>query len=109
MAESSKSMSGKSMSSRAMRAWDASDPMAAAVGYVVTILAVFGFFKWLGLGPDEVATLGGAVGGLVATLRALHERGRRRDVAILMERLRELEAWNAAREKEAEVPKAPST
>jgi len=82
MAESS-----KSGASRMDRAWGASDPVAAAVGYVVTILAVFGLFKSLGLDPDQVATLGGALGGLVATLRALHERSKRRQITSLLEEL----------------------
>jgi hypothetical protein len=96
MAESSKS------TSRVDRAWGVSDPVAAAVGYVVTILAVFGVFKNLGLDPDQVATLGGALGGLVATLRALHERSKKRQITSLLE---ELERHRASSSHSGSSPK----
>lgn len=59
------------------KAWIASDPAAALVGYLSTILAVFGVFEWVGLNADQVAILGGAVLGLMATLRIFYEKNRR--------------------------------
>jgi len=59
------------------RAMIAADPAAALVGYVSTILATFGLFELMGLSADQVAILGGAVLGLVATLRVFYERARR--------------------------------
>lgn len=61
------------------KAWVASDPAAALVGYMSTIFAVFGVFEWLGLTADQVTILGGAVLGVVATLRIFHERDRRKE------------------------------
>jgi hypothetical protein len=65
------------------KAWIASDPAAAAVGYGSTILAVFGVFEWLGLTADQVAILGGAVLGLFATVRTFREKGKRKEVTDL--------------------------
>lgn len=65
------------------KAWVAADPAAALMGYVSTILAVFGVFDWMGLDADQVAILGGAVLGVFATLRTLRERKHRRDVVEL--------------------------
>jgi small neutral amino acid transporter SnatA (MarC family) len=59
------------------KAMIAADPAAAFVGYLSTILATFGLFEYLGLSADQVAILGGAVLGLVATVRVFHEKGRR--------------------------------
>lgn len=61
------------------KAMIAADPAAAAVGYLSTILAVFGLFEAVGLNADQVAILGGAVLGLLATFRHFYEKGRRRD------------------------------
>ena len=61
----------------------AADPAAALVGYLSTILATFGLFEWLGLTADQVAILGGAILGLVATLRLFYEKGRRRAHEVL--------------------------
>jgi len=55
----------------------AADPAAAAVGYLSTILATFGIFEAMGLTADQVAILGGAVLGLMATVRHFVEKGRR--------------------------------
>lgn len=55
----------------------AADPAAALVGYLSTILATFGVFELVGLSADQVAILGGAVLGLMATLRVFYEKSRR--------------------------------
>lgn len=60
------------------KAMIAADPAAALVGYLSTILATFGLFELMGLSADQVAILGGAVLGLMATLRVFYERSRRR-------------------------------
>ena len=65
------------------KAMIAADPAAAFVGYLSTILATFGLFEWLGLTADQVAILGGAVLGLMATVRLFVERGRRQAQQIL--------------------------
>lgn len=62
------------------KAMIAADPAAALVGYLSTILATFGLFEWVGLNADQVAILGGAVLGLVATARVFYERNRRKSV-----------------------------
>jgi hypothetical protein len=67
------------------RAMIAADPAAALIGYLSTIMAVFGLFDRIGLNADQVAILGGAVLGLVATLRVFYERSRR-------ERMKSLES-----------------
>ena len=59
------------------KAMIAADPAAAFVGYLSTILATFGLFEWLGLSADQVAILGGAVLGLMATVRLFVEKSRR--------------------------------
>jgi len=59
------------------KAMIAADPAAAAIGYLSTILAVFGFFDWIGLDADQIAILGGAVLGLFATARHFYEKNRR--------------------------------
>lgn len=59
------------------KAMIAADPAAALVGYLSTILAVFGLFEKMGLTADQVAILGGAVLGLLATVRVFYEKGRR--------------------------------
>lgn len=55
----------------------AADPAAALVGYLSTILATFGLFDAMGLDADQVAILGGAVLGLMATVRHFYEKSRR--------------------------------
>lgn len=65
------------------KAMIAADPAAAAVGYLSTILAVFGVFDAMGLDADQVAILGGAVMGLVATARHFYEKNRRREQELL--------------------------
>lgn len=65
------------------RAMIAADPAAALIGYVSTILAVFGLFDRMGLNADQVAILGGAVLGLVATIRVFYERTRRERLKTL--------------------------
>lgn len=65
------------------KAWIASDPAAAAVGYVSTILAVFGLFDKMGLTADQVAILGGAILGLFATVRTFREKAKRKEVTEL--------------------------
>lgn len=65
------------------KAMIAADPAAAFVGYLSTILATFGLFEWLGLNADQVAILGGAVLGLMATVRVFHEKGRRKAHQVL--------------------------
>lgn len=59
------------------KAMIAADPAAALVGYVSTILATFGLFEAMGLNADQVAILGGAVLGLLATIRVFYEKSRR--------------------------------
>jgi hypothetical protein len=59
------------------KAMIAADPAAALVGYLSTILATFGLFEKMGLSADQVAILGGAVLGLLATVRVFYEKGRR--------------------------------
>lgn len=66
------------------KAWIAADPAAALIGYASTILAVFGVFEKLGLDADQVAILGGAVLGVVASLRTLRERRHRKDMLELV-------------------------
>ena len=73
------------------KAWIASDPAAALVGYLSTILAVFGVFEWMGLSADQVAILGGAVLGLMATLRIFYEKNRRQVEKELAKNHEELE------------------
>lgn len=65
------------------KAMIAADPSAAAVGYLSTILAVFGVFERAGLTADQVAILGGAFLGLIATGRAIYETARRAKVVGL--------------------------
>ena len=65
------------------KAMIAADPAAALVGYLSTILATFGLFEWAGLSADQVAILGGACLGLVATLRVFYEKSRRKAVEVL--------------------------
>lgn len=72
------------------KAMIAADPAAAAMGYLSTILATFGVFEHLGLSADQVAILGGAVLGLLATARHFYERRRRVAVGELRERHEEL-------------------
>ena len=69
------------------KAWIAADPAAALIGYVSTILATFGVFERLNLSADQVATLGGAILGVCATIRTLVERERRRHLAALQEKV----------------------
>ena len=69
------------------KAWIAADPAAALIGYVSTILATFGVFERLNLSADQVATLGGAILGVCATIRTLVERKRRRHLAALQEKV----------------------
>lgn len=68
----------------------AADPAAALVGYLSTILATFGVFELIGLSADQVAILGGAVLGLMATMRVFYEKSRRRDHERLQEAHEEL-------------------
>jgi hypothetical protein len=68
------------------KAWIAADPVAALVGYGSTILAVFGVFDALGLDADQVAILGGAVLGVMGSVRALRERKQRKEVLELHQR-----------------------
>jgi len=65
------------------KAMIAADPAAAFVGYLSTILATFGLFEWLGLSADQVAILGGAVLGLMATVRLFVEKGKRAAAQVL--------------------------
>lgn len=69
------------------KAWIAADPAAALIGYISTILATFGVFESLHLSADQVATLGGAILGVCATVRTLVERERRRHLAHLKEKI----------------------
>lgn len=65
------------------KAMIAADPAAAAVGYLSTILAVFGVFEKMSLTADQVAILGGALLGLMATGRHFYEKNRRKGVEEL--------------------------
>lgn len=77
-------MAGGFIKPRAVdKAMIAADPAAAFVGYLSTILATFGIFEAMGLSADQVAILGGAVLGLMATARHFVEKGRRKDVQQL--------------------------
>lgn len=76
-------MAGFITSKTVDRAMIAADPMAAGVGFLSTILAVFGVFESLGLTADQVTILGGAVLGLAATMRVFYERGRREAIQLL--------------------------
>ena len=86
--------------SSAEKARIAADPIAAMVGYVSTILAVFGIFEWMGLTADQVAILGGAIVGVAATVRSFMEREGRRtrerlereNVELIWERIHREEA-----------------
>jgi len=55
------------------------DPAAAFMGYLSTALATFGVFDKLGMSADQVAILGGAALGMVATLRAIYEKKKRKE------------------------------
>ncbi len=44
------------------------DPAAAFMGYLSTALATFGVFDKLGMSADQIAILGGAALGMVATI-----------------------------------------
>lgn len=68
------------------KAMIAADPAAALVGYLSTILATFGVFEALNLTADQIAILGGAVLGLMATGRIFYERTRRAAIGGLAER-----------------------
>ena len=81
------------------QAWIAADPLAALVGYASTILAVFGVFKMIGLDADQVAILGGAVLGVMGSVRALRERRRRQQVLELHAQHVALEEENAELKK----------
>ena len=72
------------------KAMIAADPAAALVGYLSTILATFGIFEAMGLTADQVAILGGAVLGLMATLRIFYERARRAAEVLIKEAHAEL-------------------
>jgi len=61
----------------------AADPAAAFVGYLSTILATFGIFEKMNLTADQVAILGGAVLGLMGTVRHFYEKNRRAAVEVL--------------------------
>jgi len=76
-------MAGFITTKRVDKAMIAADPAAAFVGYLSTILATFGLFEWLGLTADQVAILGGAVLGLMATVRLFVEKGRRTAAQLL--------------------------
>jgi hypothetical protein len=65
------------------KAWIAADPAAALVGYGSTILAVFGVWTMLGLDGDQVAILGGAVLGVMGSVRTLRERRQRKEMLEL--------------------------
>lgn len=65
------------------KAMIAADPAAAFVGYLSTIMATFGLFEKVGLNADQVAILGGAILGLLATIRVFYEKGRRHEVLEL--------------------------
>jgi small neutral amino acid transporter SnatA (MarC family) len=67
------------------KAMIAADPAAAAMGYLSTILATFGIFEKMGLSADQVAILGGAILGLLATARHFYEKNRRASVVLLHE------------------------
>ena len=84
--------------SSAEKARIAADPLAAMVGYVSTILAVFGIFEWMGLTADQVAILGGAVLGVAATYRSFMERDHRKGLERLERENVELRARQAAQE-----------
>jgi hypothetical protein len=77
------------------KAWIAADPAAALVGYGSTILAVFGVWTMLGLDGDQVAILGGAVLGVMGSIRTLRERRQRKEML-------ELHHEHAALEREHE-------
>lgn len=81
------------------KAWIAADPVAALVGYGSTILAVFGLFDALGLDADQVAILGGAVLGVMGSVRALRERRQRKEVVALAQRHLALEHEHAELKK----------
>jgi hypothetical protein len=65
------------------KAMIAADPAAALVGYLSTILATFGVFEAMSLTADQVAILGGAVLGLMATVRHFYEKNKRAAVEVL--------------------------
>jgi small neutral amino acid transporter SnatA (MarC family) len=87
------------------KAWIASDPAAAIVGYSSTILAVFGVFEWMGLTADQIAILGGAVLGLLASFRMYYEKGKRQKVQELKHAHEELKRKTGDFLKEAPVVK----
>lgn len=91
------------------KAMIAADPAAALVGYISTILAVFGFFDWVGLDADQVAILGGAVLGLVATFRVFYEKSRRLAHAELSKAHEELKRQTATQLKKEDFVESPST
>jgi hypothetical protein len=86
------------------KAWIAADPAAAVVGYGSTILAVFGVFAAIGLDADQVAILGGAVIGLMSSLRTLRERRQRRKMDELSERHRLLEVEHEELKRQTSTP-----
>lgn len=59
------------------KAMIAADPTAALIGYLSMVLATFGVFEALSLTADQVAILGGAILGLLATFRHFYEQDKR--------------------------------
>lgn len=87
------------------KAWIASDPAAAFVGYTSTILAVFGVFEWLGLTSDQVAILGGAALGLMGTIRTFREKSKRDEVKVLHNAHEELIRKTSQLDVDADIQK----
>jgi hypothetical protein len=83
------------------KAMIAADPVAALLGYVSTIMAVFGVFERLGLDADQVAILGGAFLGIIATARIFYEKARRLEFRGLQESWNELK--NASSSQETKI------
>lgn len=86
------------------KAMIAADPAAAFIGYLSTILATFGLFKEAGLDADQVAILGGAVLGLMATVRHFYEKNRRAARAAFHTAHEELKRRAAGGDLEDERP-----
>jgi len=65
------------------KAMIAANPLQALVGYLSTVLAVFGVFEAMGLSADQVAILGGALLGIVSTVQHFWEKGKREEAQRL--------------------------
>lgn len=56
------------------KAWIAADPLAALLGGLVSLAAIFGLWSAMGLTADQMAELGGVVTTIGAASRAIYNK-----------------------------------